>query len=96
MRYSKKTLQDLETLLKELEYTVRYEKGNFQSGYCLVENSNIAVINRFYETDARINALVEIISKITNTEMVKSEKSEKLLEEIRSKMKAESKSEGEV
>ena len=82
MRYSKKTLQDLEILLKELNYSVRYEKGNFQSGYCLVENANVVVVNRFYETDARINALIEIIGSIKNTDMEKSEKSEKLLEEI--------------
>ena len=87
MRYSKKTLQDLETLLKELEYTVRYEKGNFQSGYCLVENSNIAVINRFFETDARINALVDIIVNVKNKDIELSEKSQKLLEELRAKTK---------
>ena len=89
MRYSKKTLQDLEILLKELNYSVRYEKGNFQSGYCLVENVNVAVVNRFFETDARINALVEIIGKVKNTDTEKSERSEKLLEEILSKIKSD-------
>ncbi len=87
MRYSKKILQDLETLLKELNYTVRYEKGNFQSGYCLVENNNMAVVNRFFETDARINALVEIIGNVKNKDIELSEKSQKLLEELRAKTK---------
>ena len=82
MRYSKKTLQELETLLKELEYTVRYEKGNFQSGYCLVESKNIAVVNRFFETDARINAIVEIISNIKRPEIELTERSQKLFEEV--------------
>lgn len=85
MRYSKKTLQELETLLKELEYTLRYEKGNFQSGYCFVEDKNIAVINRFYETDARINALVEIIGSIKPNDIELSERSQKLLEEVYAK-----------
>ena len=89
MRYSKKTLQDLETLLKELEYTVRYEKGNFQSGYCFVEDKKIAVVNRFYETDGRINALVEIIGSIKKTDTALTERSEKLLEEIHAKTKAD-------
>jgi hypothetical protein len=87
MRYSKKILQDLETLLKELNYTVRYEKGNFQSGYCLVENNNMAVVNRFFETDARINALVEIIGNVKNKDIELSEKSQKLLEELCAKTK---------
>ena len=37
----------METFFKEQEYTIRYEKGNFQSGYCIVENRKIAVINKF-------------------------------------------------
>ena len=37
MNYTKHTLQKIEDLFKELDYAVRYEKGSFHSGYCLVE-----------------------------------------------------------
>jgi hypothetical protein len=63
-KYTKHTLKKLEELFKELEYTVRYEKGNFQSGYCIVENRKVAIINKFYDTEARINTLLEILSSI--------------------------------
>ncbi|MEM9821066.1 MAG: hypothetical protein AAF985_08340 [Bacteroidota bacterium] len=61
-KYTKHTLKKIEALFGEIEYTIRYERGNFQSGYCIVENRRIAVINKFYDTEARINCLLEILS----------------------------------
>ena len=57
-------LDKLEQLFSEQEYTIRYEKGHFNSGYCLVENKKVAVINKFFETEARINVLLDILSNI--------------------------------
>ena len=82
MNYTKHTLQKIEDLFKELDYVVRYEKGSFQSGYCLVEGKRIAIVNKFFETDARINTLMDIFDKIeVDTEGV-SEKALKTLKEI--------------
>ena len=64
MRYTKTTLQNLEEVFKTLGYIIRYEKGNFQSGFCLVQDKKIIVINKFFEMEARINALVEILNTI--------------------------------
>jgi hypothetical protein len=86
MNYTKHTLQKIEELFTELGYVIRYEKGSFQSGYCLVENRNIAVVNKFFETESRINTLIDILDKITvNTEGV-SEKGLKTLKEVKKKM----------
>ena len=86
MNYTKHTLQKIEDLIEELGYTVRYEKGSFQSGYCLVENNKIAVINKFYETEGRINTLIDIIDKIeVNTEGL-NEKNLKTYKEIQKKV----------
>lgn len=54
----------MEDLFSELEYTIRYERGTFQSGYCLVEKRKIAVINRFFDAEARINTLMDILSTL--------------------------------
>lgn len=54
----------METLFSELDYTIRYEKGNFNSGYCIVENRKMAVINKFFDTEGRINCLLEIFQTI--------------------------------
>ena len=85
MNYTKHTLQKIEELFEELKYVIRYEKGSFQSGYCLVENRNIAVVNKFFETESRINTLIDILDRIeVNTEGL-SEKALKTLKEVRKK-----------
>lgn len=55
------TLKKLEGLFDEAGYTIRYERGHFQSGYCLLEARRVAVINRFLDLEGRINALLEIL-----------------------------------
>ena len=63
-KYTKHQLKKIEGLLQELGYTIRYERGNFQSGYAIVEDRKIAVINKFFDTEARINSLLEILNNI--------------------------------
>ncbi len=63
-KYTRNNLKKLENLFGAIEYTVRYEKGNFQSGYCMVENRKIVVINKFFDIEARINCLLEILSSL--------------------------------
>ncbi len=72
LKYSKYNLKKLEQLLQELEYTIRYERGNFQSGYCLVENRKVAVINKFYDTEGRMNCLLEIIGTFSEADLPES------------------------
>lgn len=63
-KYTKHTLKKIETLFSEIKYTIRYEKGNFNSGYCIVENRKMAVINKFFDTEGRINCLLEIFQSM--------------------------------
>jgi hypothetical protein len=83
MRYTQTTLKKLEQLFDELDYAVRYEKGNFQSGYCLVESRKIAVVNKFFDTEGRINCLLDILSKMDVDTEALSEKSRDLVEKWR-------------
>lgn len=64
IKYTKHFLSKLEDLLERQAYDIRYEKGNFQSGYCVVEAKKMIVINKFFETESRINNLIDIISQI--------------------------------
>jgi len=81
-KYTKYSLKKLETLFEEIDYTIRYEKGNFQSGYCIVEDRKIAVINKFFDTESRINVLLEILGNVEVKESGLSDKSAALLREI--------------
>ncbi len=58
-------LKKLEELLKEQGYDVRYEKGNFKSGFCVLEDKKVVVINKFSTLESRIQALTEIIISLT-------------------------------
>jgi len=79
MRYTTTTLKKLEDLFSELDYSVRYEKGSFQSGYCIVESRKIAVVNKFFDTEARINCLLDILNKLEYDPELLSEKSRDLV-----------------
>lgn len=64
MKYTQTTLDKLETLLDELEYVVRYERGTFQSGYCILEQKKVVVLNKFLQMEGRINTLMDIIPQL--------------------------------
>ncbi|MCC7465822.1 MAG: hypothetical protein IT261_06110 [Saprospiraceae bacterium] len=80
MRYTQTTLKKIEDIFDELDYTVRYEKGNFQSGYCIVESRRVAVVNKFFDTEARINTLLDILSRLDLDTSSLSEASKEQLE----------------
>lgn len=82
VKSTKSNLKKIEQLFKEQEYTVRYEKGNFQSGYCIVQTRKIVVINKFFDTEARINCLLDIVSMIAVDEELLSEASLKIYKQI--------------
>lgn len=82
LKYTRHSLKKLEALLGELEYTVRYEKGNFNSGYCIVENKKIAVINKFFDVEGRMNCLLDILQNLEFDPDQLSDASQKLLKKI--------------
>jgi hypothetical protein len=67
-KYTPNTLKKLEGLYEEARYIIRYEKGHFNSGYCILEERRVVVINKFFSVEGRINALLEILPTIKVTE----------------------------
>lgn len=64
LKYNLATQKRIERIFEEGGYTVRYEKGSFNSGYCVLENKRVVVINRFHPLDTKINSLIEILSLV--------------------------------
>jgi len=64
MKYTQHTLDKIEKILEEAEYVVRYERGTFQSGYCILEDRKVVVLNKFLQTEGRINTLFDIIPQL--------------------------------
>jgi hypothetical protein len=89
MKYTQTTLDKLEAVVEESGYVLRYERGNFQSGYCILEAKKVVVLNKFLQTEGRINTMLDLIPQLAiNTELL-SEESKKLYNGIISKMEAE-------
>lgn len=68
--------------MSETEYILRYEKGNFQSGYCILNESKVAVVNKFFALEGKVNSLIEIIRSIKVDTTKLSDNNKKLYSEI--------------
>ena len=66
MKTSRHNLQKLVDQLQTYDYTVRYEKGHFQSGFCILEDKKVVIINKFFDLRARIESLDLIIAQISS------------------------------
>lgn len=64
LKYTPATLKKFDELFDEMKYTIRYEKGNFHSGYCVLQDKKVAVINKFLTLEGRINALIDILPTV--------------------------------
>ena len=64
MKYTQTTLDKIERILDEAEYIVRYERGNFQSGYCILEQRKVVVLNKFLPLEGRISTLIDIVPQL--------------------------------
>lgn len=68
LKASNTNLKKLENLLQEAGYQIIYEKGQFTAGYCIVNERNMIVINKFYKTEARFNCLLQILNEVSLSE----------------------------
>jgi hypothetical protein len=82
IKYTTQFLTKLEDLIAESDYTLRYEKGNFKSGFCVLKDQKIIIINKFYTTEGKVNALYEILRTVTLDTTRFTEKSQKIYEEL--------------
>ena len=64
IKLTKQFQNKLESILISQDYKVRFEKGNFKSGYCIINKNKIVIINKYFTIEGKINSLIEIINKI--------------------------------
>lgn len=88
MKYNQATLNKLEKILEESGYIIRYERGSFQSGYCILEDKKVVVLNKFLNPEGRINTLMDIIPSVSINYDLLTQTSQKLYDELISKMKS--------
>ncbi|MBS1607496.1 MAG: hypothetical protein JSS70_01680 [Bacteroidetes bacterium] len=89
MKYTQSTLDKLEAIPELSGYVLRYERGTFQSGYCILEEKKVVVLNKFLQIEGRINTLIDLIPQLEiNTEALP-EDSKKLYLDIVSRLETE-------
>ena len=67
MKYTQTVLDKIERVIEEVGYVIRYERGNFQSGYCILEQRKVVVLNKFLPLEGRISTLIDIIPQLKIT-----------------------------
>ena len=71
MKYTQASLDKLESIPEQAGYVLRYERGTFQSGYCILEDRKVVVLNKFLQTEGRINTLLDLIPQLDiNTDVL--------------------------
>ncbi|WP_443946575.1 hypothetical protein ACJVDH_05545 [Pedobacter sp. AW1-32] len=68
------SLEKLEQLLLTMGFKVRYEKGNFRTGSCLLEHNKVIVVNKFSNLEGKIGALIALIKQTNADENLFEEK----------------------
>ncbi|MBD0351311.1 MAG: hypothetical protein ICV65_09175, partial [Flavisolibacter sp.] len=51
MKYTQSTLDKIEKIVEESGYIIRYERGSFQSGFCILEDKKVVVLNKFLQLE---------------------------------------------
>lgn len=82
MKYTQNTLDKIEKVIEEGGYIVRYERGTFQSGYCILQQKKVVVLNKFLQTEGRINTLIDLLPILQIRIDDLTHESQKLYEEL--------------
>ncbi|HMR93442.1 MAG TPA: hypothetical protein PKC69_14060 [Chitinophagaceae bacterium] len=92
MKYTQSTLDKLESVIELSGYVLRYERGTFQSGYCILESKKVVVLNKFLQTEGRINTLIDLIPQLEINPDALPDDNRKLYADIMSRLQTEEKS----
>jgi acyl carrier protein phosphodiesterase len=82
MKYTSNILDKIERIAEEAGYVIRYERGNFQSGYCILQAKKVIVLNKFFQTEGRINTLIDLMPQLDIHFDALTHESQKMYEEV--------------
>ncbi|MGE5352731.1 MAG: hypothetical protein ACM3P0_11655 [Acidobacteriota bacterium] len=75
-------LKDLKALAAELGATVRFEKGDFKGGYCLLKESKVIVINRMANQQRKAMILSAALKELGIDQIYLSPKLREIIDEM--------------
>jgi len=82
MKYTQTTLDKIEKVVEETGYIIRYERGSFQSGFCILEERKVVVLNKFLQLEGRINTLIDLLPNLKIDAATLTPESRKVFDDI--------------
>ncbi|MEN3037674.1 MAG: hypothetical protein ABDI07_00725 [Candidatus Kryptonium sp.] len=79
-------LEELEKFVKDLGITLRYERGDFEGGYCVLKEQKMIVINKLANTQKRISLLSQSILEMGIDENLINENIKSIIEDELAKL----------
>ena len=86
MKNTQNILDKIEKIAEECKYVIRYERGNFQSGYCILQEKRVVVLNKFLQTEGRINTLIDLMPQLDIHFDSLTHESQKMFDEVMSQV----------
>ena len=83
LKYSKQFQKKLENIFPDIGYKLRFEKGNFKSGFCILKNEKVVIINKYYTTKGKINTIIKILNSLNYSSDKIQEENLKILNKIK-------------
>jgi hypothetical protein len=83
LKYTRPFLNKLEDIFAESDFVLRYEKGNFKAGYCVLKDMKVAVVNKYFSLEGKVNCLYDILRSISLDETTLTDKNRQLYLQIR-------------
>jgi hypothetical protein len=82
LKFTQTTLDKVEKIAEESGYVMRYERGSFQSGYCILQAKKVVVLNKFLPIEGRINTLIDLMPQLNINFDALTLESQKLYSEV--------------
>jgi hypothetical protein len=78
-------IQDLKSVANQLGATIRFEKGDFKGGYCLLKESKVIVINKNANLQKKAMILSAALKELGVDDIYLNPKLRELVEEMTDK-----------
>ena len=75
-------LQDLKSLATQMGAKVRFERGDFKGGYCIIKESKVIVINKLSNFQRKVMTLAAALKESGTDEVYLPPKLREVIEEM--------------
>lgn len=75
-------LEQLKSLANELGATVRFEKGDFKGGYCIIKDSKVIVVNKLANLQRKVMILSAALKELGIDQIYLNPRLREIIEEM--------------